>query len=242
MLHDELGCDPEQTYFDVPRMRTATQRDYLTTGIAYAFHPHRDTWYSAPLARSTGGCRSTRSRPRTHGVPPALLEPAGEERLARATTTTSGTAPAASTRRSTSRPTRASSRSPRSRWSSTRRSGSCRRPGGLILFSAAQMHSTVPNTSGRTRFSIDFRTVHLGDVRGAPRRSQRRLRVHGHDPCATISGCPDLSHVPEELCLSYDGAAPPLARARVPLLGSREPCPALRGRPSNAPTKRANHR
>ena len=43
--------------------------------------------------------------------------------------------------------------------------------GGMMLFSAAQMHSTVPNTTGRTRFSIDFRTVHLDDVkafRGAP--------------------------------------------------------------------------
>ena len=37
-------------------------------------------------------------------------------------------------------------------------------PGGVLLFSAAQMHSTVPNSTGRTRFSIDFRTVHLSDV------------------------------------------------------------------------------
>ena len=44
----ELAFDLGQTYFDVPRMRTATSDDYLTSGIAYAFHPHRDTWYSAP--------------------------------------------------------------------------------------------------------------------------------------------------------------------------------------------------
>src|SRR3712207_5975308 len=25
--------------------------DYLTSGIAYAFHPHRDTWYSAPFCQ-----------------------------------------------------------------------------------------------------------------------------------------------------------------------------------------------
>src|SRR4051812_3814627 len=47
----ELGCDPDQTYFDVPRMRTATSDSYLTSGIAYAFHPHRDTWYSAPFSQ-----------------------------------------------------------------------------------------------------------------------------------------------------------------------------------------------
>src|SRR6185436_4904975 len=44
----ELGCALDQTYFDVPRMRSSTSDSYLTTGIAYAWHPHRDTWYSAP--------------------------------------------------------------------------------------------------------------------------------------------------------------------------------------------------
>src|SRR5215469_6675489 len=47
----ELGCDLEKTYFDVPRMRTAFPGDYLKSGIAYAFHPHRDTWYSAPFCQ-----------------------------------------------------------------------------------------------------------------------------------------------------------------------------------------------
>src|SRR5205809_6794781 len=47
----ETGCDLEKTYFDVPRMRTATSENYLTSGIAYAFHPHRDTWYSAPMCQ-----------------------------------------------------------------------------------------------------------------------------------------------------------------------------------------------
>ena len=44
----DLGCEPSRTYFDVPRLRSSTPGGYLTTGIAYAFHPHRDTWYSAP--------------------------------------------------------------------------------------------------------------------------------------------------------------------------------------------------
>src|SRR4051812_9150455 len=44
----DLGCDLEQVYFDVPRLRSSTSDQYLTTGIAYAWHPHRDTWYSAP--------------------------------------------------------------------------------------------------------------------------------------------------------------------------------------------------
>ncbi len=45
------GCDLDRTYFDVPRTRTSTSGDYLTSGISYAFHPHRDTWYSAPFSQ-----------------------------------------------------------------------------------------------------------------------------------------------------------------------------------------------
>jgi len=45
----------------------------------------------------------------------------------------------------------------------------------MLMFSGAQLHSSVPNTSGKTRWSIDFRTVHLGDAaarRGAPRSDE----------------------------------------------------------------------
>lgn len=35
--------------------------------------------------------------------------------------------------------------------------------GDMILFSAAHLHQTRKNASGLTRFSIDFRTVHLAD-------------------------------------------------------------------------------
>ena len=35
--------------------------------------------------------------------------------------------------------------------------------GDVLLFAAQHLHQTRPNTTGRTRFSIDFRTVHLGD-------------------------------------------------------------------------------
>ena len=32
-------------------LRTSTSDDYLTSGISYSFHPHRDTWYSAPFSQ-----------------------------------------------------------------------------------------------------------------------------------------------------------------------------------------------
>jgi hypothetical protein len=37
------------------------------------------------------------------------------------------------------------------------------RAGDLLIFSASHLHQTTQNESGKTRFSLDFRTVHTGD-------------------------------------------------------------------------------
>ena len=44
-------------------------------------------------------------------------------------------------------------------------------PGEVLLFSGAQLHTSIPNASGRSRYSVDFRTVDARDLeegRGAP--------------------------------------------------------------------------
>ena len=46
-----LGCEPEKIHADVPKLRTAFPQGGLSTGIAYAFQAHRDTWYAAPKAQ-----------------------------------------------------------------------------------------------------------------------------------------------------------------------------------------------
>src|SRR5215470_4625608 len=47
----EHRVDLDKLYFDVPRLRSAYPSYFLSSGIAYAFHPHRDTWYSAPMCQ-----------------------------------------------------------------------------------------------------------------------------------------------------------------------------------------------
>ncbi|MBD2210658.1 hypothetical protein H6G64_00090 [Calothrix sp. FACHB-156] len=168
---EESGCDLSKTYFDVPRLRTATSDGYLTSGIAYAFHPHRDTWYSAPQ------CQINWWLP--------VYDVTSENVMAFHP-------------RYWSQPVKNSSRDYNyAQWNKESRKTAAQhikkdtrkqphaeelleiepqlrlipKVGGMILFSGAQMHSTVPNTSGYTRFSIDFRTVHLDDViarKGAP--------------------------------------------------------------------------
>jgi len=72
-----------------------------------------------------------------------------------------------------------------------------------MIFSGAQLHSTVPNTSGRTRFSIDFRTVHVDDVRahrGAPNVDVRCTGTTLRD----FVRASDLERLPEDLALEYE--------------------------------------
>ena len=74
-----------------------------------------------------------------------------------------------------------------------------------MLFSAAQLHSTVPNTCGVTRYSIDFRTVHLDDV-------WKKCGAANVDSAATGTTlrdyirATDFTHIPEEaVALYFDG-------------------------------------
>jgi hypothetical protein len=167
----EHGCDLEQTYFDVPRLRTATSHDYLTTGIAYAFHPHRDTWYSAPFSQinwwipifDVESGRSMAFHPRYWQVPVRNGSHAYDYAAWNRTSRFDAARHVKSDTRVQPRAEQPMELEPQIRVITP--------VAGVLLFSGAQMHSTVPNDTGRTRFSIDFRTVHLGDVRarrGAP--------------------------------------------------------------------------
>src|SRR3989475_12327312 len=83
-------------------------------------------------------------------------------------------------------------------------------PGGMLLFSGAQMHSSVPNNSGRTRFSIDFRTVNVDDVaarRGAPNVDSACTGTTMGD---YLRGT-DLAHLPEKYFELYE-TQPPFAK------------------------------
>jgi hypothetical protein len=200
----DSGCDPELTYFDVPKLRSSTSDGYLTTGIAYAWHPHRDTWYSAPSCQinwwlpvfDIASDNAMAFHPNYWNRPVANTS-AGYNyylwnKLHR------GAHVAAATKvdtRPLPRATEALDLEPQTRLICP--------VGGMLLFSGAQLHSSVPNTSGRTRFSIDFRVVHRGDAvrrAGAP-------SVDDHCTGTTMRDylrCTDLARLPEDVVALYD--------------------------------------
>jgi hypothetical protein len=203
-IMEDLGCDLERTYFDVPRMRSSTSDNYLTTGIAFAWHPHRDTWYSAPACQInwwlpiyeiesdnamafhpsywTRPVRNSSSE-YNYYVWNKLHRGENVAKLIK------------SDPRPLPRATEQMELDPQIRLICP--------VGGVILFSGAQMHSSVPNTSGVTRFSIDFRTVHLDDAvtkRGAPNIDSACTGTVMRD----YLRCTDLSGIPEEVIALYD--------------------------------------
>jgi len=44
----EIGENPNNYFFDVPRLRVVPNSNYLRTGVSYNYAPHRDTWYGSP--------------------------------------------------------------------------------------------------------------------------------------------------------------------------------------------------
>ena len=203
---DELGCSLEKTYFDVPRMRTAFPGEYLKSGIAYAFHPHRDTWYSAPLCQinwwmpifevNADNCMAIHPGYWSKAVRNGSSE-YNYEKWNRESRQTAAQHIKADTRVQP-RPEEPMELDPQVRLVCD--------IGGAYQFSGAQMHSSVPNNSGVTRYSIDFRTVHIDDVWG-------RIGAPNVDSACTgttmrdyLRGS-DLSHVPDEAVALYDGGA-----------------------------------
>jgi hypothetical protein len=198
----EHGVDPEKLYFDVPRLRSAYPSHFLSSGIAYAFHPHRDTWYSAPMCQLNWW------------MPIYPLEPDNAM----------GFYP-----RYFSEPVKNNSEIYNYyEWNSKHRATAAQHvksdtreqpkpqqplepvtvrylppPGGVIVFAGAQLHETVPNTTGFARYSIDFRTVHIDDVaegKGARNVDSRCTGTTMRDYLRAS----DLSHVPEEIIALYD--------------------------------------
>jgi hypothetical protein len=201
----ERGCNLEQTYFDVPRLRTAYPSNYLDSGIAYAFHPHRDTWYSAPFSQINWWMPIYEIVPENSM---AFHSRYWDEALPNSSNTYNYYAWNRMYRQSAAQQVKSDVRvqpRPQVPMHPDPQLRVLANVGGMIVFSAAQLHSTVPNICGLTRYSIDFRTVHLDDVWnkcGAPNIDSAATGTTLRD---YIRGT-DFTHLPDQaVALYFDG-------------------------------------
>jgi hypothetical protein len=158
----QAGLPAEFTHFDVPRPRTSFPVGHLTTGVAAAFPWHRDSWYSAPFQQLNWW------------LP---IFPIREDNsmafdlngFGRAVPNTSDTFDYY--RNNTQRISAAQNVTKEEQ----ARPGAIDHkpaqelivlpsPGSVLLFAGAQLHTSIPNTSGLARYSVDFRTVDARDL------------------------------------------------------------------------------
>jgi hypothetical protein len=200
---DEMGCDLSETYIDVPRLRMVTHGGYLTSGVGYAHHPHRDTWYSAPM------CQLNWWLPiYDFGSNSSLAFHTGyfNHPIKNGSFFFNYYVWNAEGRRNAAQYIKSDERKQPHAEEPLELKPQLRvvcPAGGVVLFSGAQLHSTVPNTSGETRYSIDFRTVNIDDVvagRGAANVDSASQGTSLRDfVCAA-----DFARIPEEFVKPYD--------------------------------------
>jgi hypothetical protein len=198
----EHGVDTDKLYFDVPRLRSAYPSNFLSAGIAYAFHPHRDTWYSAPMCQLNWWIPVYPLDPNNAmGFYPRYFKEAVKNNSEIYNYYEWNTKNRATAAQHVKSDTREQPKAQQELEPVTVRY--LPEPGGIIIFSGAQLHETVPNTTDSARYSIDFRTVHYDDViqrRGAPNVDSRCTGTTMRDYLRAN----DLSHLPEEAITLYD--------------------------------------
>jgi hypothetical protein len=163
------GFTPDELAVDALRLRCVMNNGHLNKGAELAYTAHRDTWYGNPQAQLNFWMA-------LHDVTPAQSFTFYPSLFTR---------PVANTSQGFSYATWMEKRG----WQGAKSDAAVEYPvvleqpqdtaafsftasaGDMIVFSAAQLHQTVKNSSGITRYSLDFRAVHLGDHKaglGAP--------------------------------------------------------------------------
>ena len=165
----QAGLPASGTHYDLPKPRTSFPVGHLTTGIAYAFPWHRDTWYSAPRQQINWWLpifpvRQDNAMSFDLASFGQAVDNTSDQfdyyanNIARLSTASQVT------REEQVRPA-AHDHSPNDELVVIPA------PGSVLLFSAAHLHASVPNVSALARYSVDFRTVDVTDLmrgRGAP--------------------------------------------------------------------------
>lgn len=202
-VYTSAGCDPDLTYLDVPRMRGVTSDGYLTSGVGYAHHPHRDTWYSAPMCQLNWWMPlyEFEASSGMAFLPRYWSEPVrnGSSRFNYYDWNARG-------RKEAAQHIKQDTRDQPKPEEEVDMSGDIRLVcpvDGIILFAGAQLHATVPNNTGVSRFSLDFRSVNLDDLvagHGAPNVDSSPEGTSLRD----FMRCSDLAPLPEDVVAAYD--------------------------------------
>ncbi len=203
----DLGCNMDKTYFDVPRLRTVTYGGYLTSGLGYAFKPHRDSWYSRPMCQLNWWLPVY---PTEADNTMAFHTPYWDRPVRNSSSEFDYQDWNRDGRKAATRQHGRDTRKQSAALESLQLDPQLRvvtEPGGLMVFSAAHLHSTVPNTTTAARISIDFRTVYTDELRAKTGAPNIDSACRGTTIRDYLRGC-DLTRVPEDIRALYEEREP----------------------------------
>lgn len=210
----DFGCDPDETFVGVPLLVATTGRNFFAYGFGAPHHPHRDTWYAAapcqvnwwiPLygldASAAFAFHSSYWDAPVHNTSRDFdYEAWYAARLSgREITTTEAMAQP--------RPLDPIELAPDIRISCP--------AGGVIISSAAQLYSAVPNQTSETHFSVHFQTASAFDLRNGEGAMNLDAEPSG-TALVNFVRCSDRSPMPGELAAGRWGIGAPAPLAQPP--------------------------
>lgn len=192
----DFGCDPATTFVRAPSLSGSTGNGFLAHGLGIPRHPHRDTWYAAAACQinwwvplfDLDASASFAFHPLYWDLPvrntsrdwdSERLE--ADSRLPAVTTETWLAQP---------RPVAPIDMLPQIRL--------CCRAGGVIMSSAAQLYSRVPDETTRTHFAVHFETVDERDLLSGEGASNIDAAPRG-SLLSSFLRCSDMSPMPRGL-------------------------------------------
>jgi len=187
-LVTERGGDPETTYVGVPRLRACTGDEHLVAGLD-AWRPRRDTWCAAPLAQLN------------HWMP--VYEIAEGDGIALHLEYFSQAIANDSAGYDHAVGTSAPLPGPTETVNPFSASTFVTPVGGMLQFSGQHLYCSVPNDSDRTRFSIDFATVDVDDIRAGLGARNVDCRCTGSSIRDFVRAA-DLAPMPEDVVAMLD--------------------------------------
>jgi hypothetical protein len=167
----EIGANPDDYLFDVPRIRVVPNYNYLHAGVSYAYKPHRDTWYgNLDCQINTWMPVYTIEPEQTMMINPAYFSTPVQNSSSSWSLDDwiNVQRPLAKENVTTEARVHPVPMETISAASEIRAAGNA---GEILTFSGSHLHGTVANFTEQTRFSIDFRLIHIADLlakRGAP--------------------------------------------------------------------------
>ncbi|MEE3505307.1 hypothetical protein QN399_03335 [Pseudomonas sp. 10C3] len=186
----EIGANPGEFLFDVPRIRVVPHYDYLHAGVSYAYKPHRDKWYgSVDCQINTWMPVYTIQPDQTMMINPAYFSVPVKNSSADWSLSDWINVQRPLAQKNVIEELRVHP-IPLEDISTASEIRIAANAGEILTFSGSHLHGTVPNYTEQTRFSIDFRLVHIADL-----LSQRGAVNVDSGVADTEAGYKDFFHV-----------------------------------------------